>query len=241
MKSLFLILSVLGMCQMAVSAADVSDLNVFNPTGLAANRATVNSSSNYPGFVPSNADDGNGSQFVFGDYLRAGSSNITVDVQLLSFSNFTNLTGISSLRFYDANEFEVGRVADTVTIYTSTVNQTSLTLGDYTELGTFALPSTLSNNGYTGGTGANGTNFDTLTGLGIGADVKSILLDFGPEREHNGGTTYTGPQSSSEYNVGAGFQEIQAFAAVPEPSTYAMMILSVAFLGFCLRRKTARL
>jgi hypothetical protein len=37
--------------------------------------------------------------------------------------------------------------------------------------------------------------------------------------------------------VGAGFQEIQAFAPVPEPKTWALLIGGFALLGLAIRRK----
>jgi hypothetical protein len=70
--------------------------------------------------------------------------------------------------------------------------------------------------------------FDTLTGLNIPTGAKSVLLDFGAERD-----AYGAPGST--YYVGVGFSEIQAFAPVPEPSTWAMLMTSALGLAGLLR------
>ena len=52
-----------------------------------------------------------------------------------------------------------------------------------------------------------------MTNLGITSSTKSILLDFG-----------------LAHGIGDGFSEIQGFAAVPEPSAYALLGLGLGAL-----------
>jgi hypothetical protein len=195
-----------------VHAASVSDPNIFNP---GAAPATAVSTSEYSGGdAPSNAVDltGNG-QFFFGDG-QAGD-------QTLSLTDFSAPSGIDTIRFFDTEEYEQGRLAQSVSIYTSTGATSSTSTADYTFLGTFSLP-TISNaagtNGltyatpsYAGTSNGKYDYYDDVTDLGIGADTKSILFDFG-----------TSP------GIGYGFSEIEGFAAAPEPSTYALMGLGLA-------------
>jgi hypothetical protein len=216
-------------------------LNIFNPTGLSTAQATVSANTSYPGFSTAKVDDGTANGFVFGDYLRPGQTDTTND-QLMSITGFSDPSGISSLRFFDIDNYESGRVADQVTIYysTSALTGNSLSTSAYTELGNYSLPisSTTSNNAYTSGTTSDGDAYDTLSGLLIPAGTTSILFDFGAERNHNGGPSTDGTDPNN-YNVGVGFEEIQAFAPIPEPSTNAMMLGALAILGFCFRRKLA--
>ena len=62
--------------------------------------------------------------------------------------------------------------------------------------------------------------YDDLA-VNIPTGTQSLLFDFG-----NPG-------------IGKGFTEIEAYAAAPEPSTYAMMFAGAALVAFCLRRKAA--
>jgi hypothetical protein len=131
-------------------------------------------------------------------------------------------------------------VATQVTIYYATGSTASgdFTLSDYTALngGTPYVLSTGINGRYDGGS-ASGDTFDTLTGLAIPANTTAILLDFGPEHAQDGGSTNTTTPGGGDYNVGAGFQEIQAFAPVPEPKTWTLLIGGFALLGVAIRRK----
>jgi hypothetical protein len=71
----------------------------------------------------------------------------------------------------------------------------------------------------------------TITQLGSIKNVKTIEFAF------------------TEYNDGSGIQngqmiqeiDVNGVAAVPEPSTYAMLLAGLAFLGLCVRRKAALL
>jgi hypothetical protein len=229
--------------QMNASAQIISTPNIFNDGTDPAALVTVDSDYSYGSFPTSNVDNlSAGGQFVFGDYHRNGSTtNPVVNDQLMSISGFSDPTGIGSLRFFDLNQYEVGRVATQVTLFYTKATLTgaaALNPANYLVLNggaAYSLPTDLnSNNGYTGGTdAASGVNYDTLTGLSVPTGTKGILLDFGAERDAYNGNTYF---------VGSGFQEIQAFGdavVVPEPSTWAMMIGGLAFLGLCIRRKSA--
>lgn len=241
MKPLVVVVSLLGILPLTLSAQTTSDSNIFN-SGSGAATVTVNSEYGESQFHKASVDDRSDSQFFFGDYQRTGGSNTTIDDQLMSLSGFDATTGIDSLRFYDGEQFEVGRVALQVTIYESSSDTTSLNLADYTALNG-GNPFTLAvgaNGFYIDGTSTNsGTHYDTLTDLGIAAGTQSLLFDFGPERYSTGGST---PANGSDYHVGVGFKEIQGFAAVPEPGTYALLLGGVAALaGFMrLRRSPVR-
>ena len=213
----------LTMFPCVTKAATVSDPNLFNS-------ATVTTTPGYPGFSSSALTDGGSAQFFFSD-------NSTDS--LLSLSGLSTPGGIDSIRFYDTEEYQPTRVAKTVTIYASSTVPTVGSLLDstqYTLVGTFPLP--LGSNGYySGGVDSNilaanpgynpqpgGYNqisygsYDTLN-LNIAAGTQSLLFDFGPAQSDGNGT------------LGQGFTEIQGFAAaVPEPSTYALMIMGVGLL-----------
>jgi hypothetical protein len=210
-----------------VSAQTISEKNVFN-TG--SNEATVTMSNEYSDstFPHEDAVDLTSSQAFFGDYERGG-TDPTSDTQLMTISNFSAPAGIGSLVFYDPNQYEPGRVATQVTVYYSLSDTTSQNPTNFVALnGGNPFTLALNSNGhYT--TASSGTYFDELTDLGIPSGAQSILLDFGPDH-------YAYPQSNgSDYYVGVGFQEIQAFAPVPEPSTWALM--GGGILGLCLLRR----
>jgi hypothetical protein len=202
------------------NAATISDPNIFNH----GTAATTASSSEYnSGDAPSNAVDLSGNQFFFNDGQPGGSH------ETLSITNFSAPAGIDYFRFYDTEEYEQGRLAKTVSIYTSTSVTSSTDPADYTLLGTFSLATmtgAANTNGltYTTASYAGTSNgvydyYDQLRVGGITSTTKSVLFDFGPTP-----------------GIGYGFTEIQAFN-VPEPSTYALMIGGLAFLGFCVHRK----
>jgi hypothetical protein len=213
-----------------VRAADINDPNIFNPTN--GPDATAASTSTYGGDLAQYAvDTGTGyNQFFFGDYQGSTSD------EELSIAGFSAPSGIATLRFFDAEEYEDGRVATSVVIYASSTdyagNAGALTNGNYTALNggaAYNLPLG-GNNGnghgnvyYSTGVdsaGDNGTwgHYDDLS-VAVPAGTQSLLFDF----QTNG--------------IGKGFTEIQGFAAVPEPSTYAMMFAGLVALGFCLRRR----
>jgi hypothetical protein len=233
-----LYLTVVALTSLLIStglhAQTIGDTNVF--TGATP---TPNNEYNDGIFSKFNVNDGTASQFYFND----GSTGST-----LTFSGFSDPSGINSIRFYDGETYQVARVATQVTVYATSSTLTGAALEDesnYTEVGYFTL-STGPGGYYNGGVDANvaasnpgydpsgdytGTgygSFDTISGLGIAANTKEVLLDFGPAQ-----------YSDQGYNVGQGFTEIQAFAATPEPSTWAMMFGGLAILGFCVRRKLA--
>ena len=227
--------------QVGTPAQIIATPNIFND-GTTQATVTTDSDYNTGSFPQSNIDNLSASGlFVFGDYARNGStSNPTVNDQNMSISGFTDPTGIASLRIFDGNNYEVGRVATQVTIYYTQSTLTGAALLDKSNYNVlngglaYNLPADLNSiNGYTGGTDvASGINYDELTGLSAPAGTKSILLDFGPERD---------AYNSNTYFVGAAFAEIQAFGGVaaPEPSTYAMMLGGMALLGLLIRRKVA--
>ena len=201
----------------SLHAATISDPNIFNN---GTTQATVATDSTYPSssFAPGNVDDLGENQFYFSDDQAPA--------DLMSISNFNAASGIGTLRFYDAEEFG-GRTAQSVTIYTSTTNQSVLTPASYTLLGTFALTTSdgTTSGHYTTGSDSSGGDgnfkyYDDVSGLSISDTTQSLLFDFGV---NNG--------------IGYGFTEIQAFAPVPEPSTYAMILSGAAFLGFFLHRR----
>jgi hypothetical protein len=213
----------------------IADSNIF--TGATP---TPNNEYNDGIFSKFNVNDGTASQFYFSD----SSTDST-----LTFSGFSDPSGINSIRFYDAETYQVARVATQVTVYATSNTLTGTSAledkGNYTEVGYFTL-STGPGGYYDGGVDANvaashpgyapsgdytGTgygSFDTISGLNLSANTKEVLLDFGAAQ-----------YSDEGYNVGQGFTEIQAFAVAPEPSTYAMMLGGLAILGLCVRRKLA--
>lgn len=216
---------------LAVRGQLITDANVFN-TG--AHEATVTMSTEYGEgqFPRQDAVDRTTSQTFFGDYQRGG-TDPSSDVQLMTISNFSAPTGITSLVFFDPNQYEPGRVATQVTIYYSFSNTTSQDTTAFFALnGGNPYTLALSSGGhYT--TASSGTYFDELSSLAIPAGVQSLLLDFGPDREAYGG----GP---TDYHVGVGFQDIQAIAAVPEPSSYAMFAASLmGLVGWLRLRRVA--
>jgi hypothetical protein len=230
MKSsrIWLVLGTVVSLSGSLRAADINDPNIFNPTG--GPDATAVSSSTYGGVdLPTYAvDTGSGyNQFFFNDF--AGE-------ETLSISGFSAPSGIATLRFFDTEEYQEGRVATTVTIYASSTNYASstsavaLNTANYTALNggaAYTLPIGAGTDGayYSTGVDSTGDNgewgyYDDLA-VNIPTGTQSLLFDFG-----NPG-------------IGKGFTEIEAYAAAPEPSTYAMMFAGAALVAFCLRRKAA--
>jgi PEP-CTERM motif len=179
--------------------------------------ANADASSSFPGRSPSAVVDGlatgnNTTEFFFND------SQDGISPEFLNISGFDASSGIDSITFFDGNAGD--RTAPSVVIYTSTSNLTNdLNPADYTALNgglAFTLPTGESDSIYTEGSdsavGSADNGFDTLTGLDIPTGTQSILFDFGTV-------------SSS-----SGLAEIQGFAAVPEPATYAMMFAGLGLL-----------
>jgi len=231
MKYFALAASLVGFSTLSLSAQIISTPNVFNDGVDTPAFVTMNStySSN---FLPPNVDDLTTAQSVFGDYNRGGGSNTDLDDQLMTITGFSAPTGIDSLVFFDTgNDYEPGRNATQVTIYYSTSEIDSDNPSDYTAAlnGGAAYTLGLGSNGRyeNAATDGSGVFYDTLS-LNIPGDAQSLLLDFGGEN-----LAYALPDAN-DYYVGAGFSEIQAFAAAPEPSVYALMtagLLALAGLG----------
>jgi len=142
-----------------------------------------------------------------------------------SISGFNS--ALTSIRFFDEPAFQA-RTAPSVTIYASSVNQTVLTPGSYTLVGTYTLATSASDL-YTTATSpadtssnGNGTiSYDTVSGLNIAAGTKSILFQFG-----------LNPNGSGGGNFGNAFSEIQAFnTPVPETSSSIGLGLMLALSG----------
>jgi hypothetical protein len=134
MKSATTFIAVFGLVSISLQAQMISDVNILNNGTTAAAAA---SNTNYGGFSPGNADDLTSAQFFFADYERDnGADSTNVNTQYLTFSGLSAPTGIGSLRFYDPNQYEIGRVATQVTIYYATGSTASgdFTLSDYTAL-----------------------------------------------------------------------------------------------------------
>lgn len=210
--------------------------------------ATVTTNTNYPGFSPAKVDDLTSGDFVFDDYLRHANST-TINDQLMSLSNLYDPTGITSLRLFDDENYEIGRVPTQVTIYytTSTLVGSSALLNsaNYTALnGGTAFTLALDGSGHFAGGAAVGasSHYDDLLNLAIPANTTSILLDFGVERESGGGPFVNHADGVGPgYNVGAGIDEIQAFPglSVPEPGTWAMLAGGLLILALAARRQLA--
>lgn len=200
--------AVLASCILSVTAERatatvmISDANAFS-------LAAVNVSNAYSvsGFKPEFVTDGaatNADPFVFQD--------LTSDWRM-SVSGFDS--DIDTIRFFGWDD-ECCRASASVSVYYSSTNTTSITVGDYTFLKTASLPTvqtdaTTQDSQYTL-VSADGYRYAELTGLGIPTGTKSVLFSFGPE-------------VNSAW--GPAIAEIQGFASVPEPSC---LILSVCGL-----------
>lgn len=236
MKLSLLVIAMTVVACLSAKGQLISNANIFND---GTTTATVTMNSTYPGFLPSAAVNRATTQAVFGDYNRGGSSNTTIDDQLMTISGFNAASGIGSIRFYDTgNAYELGREAQQVTIYYSLSVTNSQSTSDYIALNggaAFTLPLSSTTKRYQtiGSDSTGGVAYDTLNGLLIPAGTKSLLLDFGPE-------TDSFRSASPTYDVGVGFTEIQGFAPVPEPSTYALLAAGgLALLGLARVRRTA--
>jgi hypothetical protein len=197
---------------------DITTPNIFS--GAAADASTTHSG----GWSAAAIDDGGGigatQQFVFDDGPQAGSP------QLLNISGFDASSGINSITFYDSATGQ--RAAPSVIIYTSTsILTNNLNPADYTALNgglAFTLPTDagVPPSSYIEGadTSGSGRGFDTLSDLNIPVGTQSILFDFG---------TGTGE--------GYGLAEIQGFAAIPEPGTWALLLGGVGLLALVYRRR----
>jgi len=114
-----------------------------------------------------------------------------------------------------------------------TISYTTVTDSTFTVLDTVAYnPFDPALDNSQNGTHANATDV-TLTQLGTITGVNAIRFSFTP---------YFGPSSVEQ--GGQMIREIDVFGTpseVPEPSTYAMVLAGLAFVGFCVRRKAALL
>jgi hypothetical protein len=198
------------------ATADSSTSNIFSGAAVDANSIFSSGAYSPSSVVDGLANGGDSTQFYFGN----------TNPELLSITGFSAPAGIDSITFFNTQAGQ--RAAPSVIIYTSTSDLTNdLNPADYTALNgglAFTLPADASvpPSSYTEGldsaSGGADLGFDTLTDLNIPTGTQSILFDFG-----------TVTQAS-------GLSEIQGFAAVPEPSTYALMGLGALVLAWRLRR-----
>jgi len=209
-------------------AVSVTDSDLFT----AAQTVTVNDT--FPNGVFAGGNqlmvDGTTDGHVFAD-------NRNGNPQYISVTGFNS--AIDRLVLFDTPQFSE-RVSQSVDIYYSALNQTSLVPGSYTFLGSYVLP-TINISG-TGGIGNDDqfatptfgptdiasalqfgggqvVNYAELGGLGIPAGTQSILLDMGLNL------------------FGTGLSELQAYA-VPEPTSMALLLgAGVVALGLRRNRK----
>ena len=197
--------------------SQADNISSGNPTSIFAGK-TVTASSTYPAaqFSGGNLVDGTTKAFLFAD------TDLNPTVSISGFNS-----ALTSIRFFDEPAFQA-RTAPSVTIYASSVNQTVLTPGSYTLVGTYTLATSASDL-YTTATSpadtssnGNGTiSYDTVSGLNIAAGTKSVLFQFGLD-----------PNGSGGGNFGSGFAEIQAFnKPVPEASSSISLGLMLALGG----------
>jgi hypothetical protein len=133
--------------------------------------------------------------------LFNGSDNFLGNAQLLAITGFTPTT-IGEIWIYTLTADSL-RVSDTVTVKSSTSSTTSLSASTYeTTLGTFSLGVSAFNNAASVTSGSTDTTYAILN-VAAPAGTQSVFFDFG--------------------NDGHGMRiaELQAFSAIPEPSTYA--------------------
>ncbi len=224
----FGLLCSLGVLTLA-GAGSAQNIETGNAASIFAGK-TVGVSSTFPAsqFSAANLVNGSPSSFVFADGNATEYANI---------SGFTVAVGqaITSLRFFDEPGFN-SRTSPSVTIYSSATGVTVLdpTNSGYKLVGTFQLPGTYAPNSPdqyltvtspadTSTNGNGGTiNFDTLTGLNIGAGTKSLLFSFAQDTNF-----INGPGGTS-------LSELQGFvsaAPAPEPSQAAALAVGILSLG----------
>ena len=199
----------------ASAVVTVGDSNIFNSSLTVAVSGTFDNAA----FDASHLVDGTNNAFVFDN------SNISQ----ASISGFNS--GIETLRFFDTPSY-TDRLVLSVDVYFSSSLTSSLLIGDYTYEGSYIVGPSTDGDLYVNKTDpaehplasdpatvpANVIGYADVTGLSIPDGTQSILL------------VTTAPR-----DIGAGLSEIQGFAAVPEPSSAALLGLAGLVLG--LRRR----
>jgi len=218
--------ALIAMSLTSAHATSVTDFDLFTPA------QTVTVSDTFLNSVFNGGNqllvDGTTDGHVFAD--RNG------EPQYIGITGFNS--DIDTLRFFDHPQFSE-RTSQSVDIYYSPLNQTSLLPASYTFLGSFVLP-TLNVSGI-GGIGNDDifatptfgptdiasalqfgggqvVSFAELTGLGIPSATQSVLLDMGLNL------------------FGTGLSEVQAYAAVPEPTSLALLLGTGMVVLVCGRR-----
>ena len=124
------------------------------------------------------------------------------------------ITGFNSkivdIRFFSSPS-DPGRFPSSLSVYYSTSSTTSLTSSSYTGL-LFATPA-LNGSAFTPVAGSTAAYIDLYVNAPVG--TQSLLFDIG-----------------SANGEGDRISELQAFAAVPEPSSLSLCVLSAGFLIF---------
>jgi len=125
---------------------------------------------------------------------------------------------------------------------TATTENLLFTTSDWSDLGAVAPTFTFGGGTQVTYTPTNGnTLFTNGNGLGAGAGFGQTA---GNTYEFDNVNVNAGAITGSLANVGNGtliFSALTIEGAVPEPSTYAMMLLGLGAVGFCVRRKASLL
>ena len=148
---------------------------------------------------------------------------ITVDY------NFT-ITPVGSLTDVQTGSFTVSYdAANAVNPFTLTAFNYTIGSTVFTTANTFTIGSPLGFNIY-GGTDVNVTegvnDFGLLFNVGAGGVLSPFFFEF----------TQAGSAGSGAADVAHGFVLTQGSGAVPEPSTWAMMLVGFGAVGFAIRR-----